>query len=546
LNAEPQALLVGFAATPEAQWPICIEPEYRFFRPAHLDGVLDRALEIYESDPRSAMSYSDRRSEERIHGQLHEQSRAKAVVEALEREAPDQVTYFAGESTPVGDYQVHPVLGIPAGALAGVPQLRTFERDRVRVARSLVHAAVELILQRASAALYDPDAGEMLGVLGATSEELGRRAATKLVGGAVWLTGNHAGELLFARLTAVSTTRYEGESGFGSVIAAAVGDQDISVDVRLRSPIALSNTRAARKLLEISDRDRVGLLTDGSEIYGLGHVEHAYDPADERIFQFRVTGDGKWLMRCGDTVLLDVEFGRPRLPRPRIDRGRFLDTATRLFRDGADADRLWQLALAAADQAHGTMLVVSETASEEAVRLSAQGIPIHEAALSPELLHQATGIDGAVLLAPDGTCHALGVILDGEASVGGDRARGARFNSAVRYLGSAAAATMIVLVSEDGMIDVLPALHPRISPATVNEAIDRYRRLTSAQRVDGELRADAYDRLRELAFYLSKAQCDLINGLEADYQARRVAGGGIAIRQRPLEPDPGLDDSYFI
>ena len=177
------------------------------------------------------------------------------------------------------------------------------------------------------------------------------------------------------------------------------------------NPSRLSETRTLRKLLEISDRDKLGLLTDGQTIFGLGHVYETYKPADERVFEFHVVGEGHWLMRHGGIALLQVEFGRPRLPTERIDKAGFVDTVSRVFVDGsADSERLWHLTLAAAEQAHGTMLVISERAADEAARLSAQATLIEPAVLSPEVLRQATGIDGAVFFDPDGTCHALGVI----------------------------------------------------------------------------------------------------------------------------------------
>jgi hypothetical protein len=191
------------------------------------------------------------------------------------------------------------------------------------------------------------------------------------------------------------------------------------------------------------------------------------------------------------------------------------------------------------------MLVISDAPGAEAERLSAQAIGINERILSPEQLKQVTSIDGAALFAPDGTCHALGVILDGVASAQGDRSRGARYNSALRYLSSARAATMIVLVSEDGMIDVLPRLRPQIARDTVDAAVDTYRRLTTADDVDGELRYDAFQRLEELAFYLSSSQCELVNSLESSYQDRQLAQGGFKISQPLFEPHPDMNDSFF-
>ena len=102
------------------------------------------------------------------------------------------------------------------------------------------------------------------------------------------------------------------------------------------------------------------------------------------------------------------------------------------------------------------MLVISESAAEEAQRLSVQGTPLVPCALTPELLRNLTPIDGAVILTPKGICHAIGTILDGRATEKGNPARGARFNSAVRYVESRSAPCLAVVVSEDGGIDLIP------------------------------------------------------------------------------------------
>jgi hypothetical protein len=547
LPVKPRALLVGFAASEEATWPLCVEPEYRFFQAEHFDGTVERARELYESHPNRQMMHSDPRMHDLYHRSLHDRCRADAIVEALQRHTPESVTYFVGHSAPVGNYEVHPVLGIPADALAATPQLTTVERDRFTIIRSLVHGCIETALRLATKALYQPDAGESFYVLGITSDELAQRAAADLVTSSVRLTGSIYGNGLYSALAAVSTTRYEGDAGFGSIIATRDGDADVAVDLRLRRAVPISETRTLRKLLEISDRDKLGLLTDGNKIFGLGHVRDGYDAAEERIFEFHVVGEGQWLMRHAGVALLQVEFGQPHLPKARIDKARFTDTVSRVFADGsADGERLWGLALAAADQAHGTMLVISQAAAEEAARLSAQATLIEPAHLSPELLRQATSIDGAVLFSPDGTCHALGVILDGTASAEGDRARGARYNSALRYLSSARPPTMTVLVSEDGMINVLPWLQPRIARATVERALETYDRLTTDEEVDGEMRADALKRLEQLRFYLTAEQCARINELESAYQQRQLELGGIMVTGSQFKPDPSMNESYFL
>ena len=52
-------------------------------------------------------------------------------------------------------------------------------------------------------------------------------------------------------------------------------------------------------------------------------------------------------------------------------------------------------------------------------------------------------------------CYSFGVILDGIACIDkGDNSRGARYNSAIKYLESNPD-SIIIIISEDGMIDVI-------------------------------------------------------------------------------------------
>ncbi len=50
------------------------------------------------------------------------------------------------------------------------------------------------------------------------------------------------------------------------------------------------------------------------------------------------------------------------------------------------------------------------------------------------------------------------MILDGLATGEGDPGRGARYNSAVRYTAASSAPCLVLIVSDDGMIDVHPEL----------------------------------------------------------------------------------------
>ena len=167
----------------------------------------------------------------------------------------------------------------------------------------------------------------------------------------------------------------------------------------------------------------------------------------------------KWELRHDDAVLMRVEYGIPGLPHPKLHRAALAAVVARVFRETPVEveKRLWRIVETAMEQPHGTTIEVSARAGEAAARLSGQATPIEAGGAGrgddPALV---SSIDGAVLLDAEGRCHAIGAILDGRAAGAGRPARGARYNSALRYVGDAGCPTLAVVVSEDGRVDVLP------------------------------------------------------------------------------------------
>ena len=122
-----------------------------------------------------------------------------------------------------------------------------------------------------------------------------------------------------------------------------------------------------------------------------------------------------------------------------------------------NVQQLLSITHTAAQARHGTMLVISEEAGEEADRLASEGTTVAPFLLTSAIVRQVSSIDGAILIDTAGRCHAIGTILDGEATQQGNPARGARFNSAVRYIANSSKAgpCVAVVVSEDGDVEVL-------------------------------------------------------------------------------------------
>jgi DNA integrity scanning protein DisA with diadenylate cyclase activity len=158
---------------------------------------------------------------------------------------------------------------------------------------------------------------------------------------------------------------------------------------------------------------------------------------------------------------MTVEHGQPSLPREPLDQQSFHEAMLRTF--GAvvaeSVGRIWKCILQATKQKHGTMIVISDHACEEAQRLQNQCTAIKPISLQPKRVALLTAIDGAVLIDCRGRCYAIGVILDGLSSDLGDPSRGARYNSAVRYIETATRnhnrKCLAIVVSVDGLVDLV-------------------------------------------------------------------------------------------
>lgn len=294
-----------------------------------------------------------------------------------------------------------------------------------------------------------------------------------------------------------------------------------------------------RKLLEITD-PTVALLADYENAYGVGVV-----PPNTPALEISVRGRATWYLTTEGKCLMKVVYGRATLPTPHLDLAQFTDTAMRTV-GSLDVERVWEIVRAVQESGHGTTVVVSKTPSEEAARLSGQAVEIEPTELAPNEIVRLAKIDGAVILGPDGRCYAFGAILDGGASGRGDPSRGSRFNSAVRYHASASPSSLLVVVSDDGMVDLIPSLRPRVARDDVEAAVKAFCDLCNNRPVDGEEFARAHDRLIALEFYLDESQCKRASEAYSNEMQRRFKENGIAITLPPLRPHPDMNESYFL
>lgn len=541
-SLEPEVLLIGFAADANQRHALCIEPERGPLTQEHLGSVLGRARLIFDEEPETKIYHSHRPLHDRRQRWLYRRARALATCEAIEATGLyGDVRAFASGSTLIGGYEVHTIVLVDAEAIDSLPCFDDEMFDRQYVGRSLQHEVITECLRRADRALYAPDPGAGLNVLDATTEEIVGAAARTFMRGCVVRSGEMLAGEPFDALCKVTSLSYERGGAAGQIVFVGPEHKSLTTVITFERAVPLHQTRSIRKLLETTDTE-VALLCDGSAVYGLGYVA---DDDSKDVFRVTVPAHATWQLNHLDLELIRVSYGLPALPRPLLDRAAFADTVERVV-GTADVDALWAIVEAATTAGHGATIVVSADAAAEAARLRDQSTLIRPTELTARDVARLIGIDGALLIDSDAVCHAVGVILDGDARGAGDPSRGSRFNSSMRYQMAAPAPAVVVVVSDDGTLDLVPLLHPRLTRRQVDEVVQRFIDVASADEVDGELFARSYAAVRAWAFYLDAAQCDAINELFEAEQDRRFGSGGLRVMQAGLEPNPGLDDSYFI
>jgi DNA integrity scanning protein DisA with diadenylate cyclase activity len=536
-----------------------VEPEIEcWIESEAFDDVLETASTIRKRYPEATLFHSHPLAQERESEALNRRAIRDAMLGVIGQHAatPLNLSFFASLPDLVEGYLVSAVLGVQTDILDGYHRLSTdvvaIHKYRTwPVSRSLIDAAIAEVLSEASDGLLRPDPGLRFGRRQA--DEIIRTAAQRLAldtafranpGG---IEGCHG---FYDACNRISALRYETAEGSGKLVLARKEHEAVKTWIAFIDEIALKDHRRSRKLLELA-RHGNALHTDSECIFGLvdGNVPNNNK---EDIFEVRFLGHHHWELCHSGHVLMTVRFGEPSLPKITNYELKLRQDLPRLFMDVKDEaiDLLVSLVRQAGQERHGTLLVISSEAAEEANRLRNQSTPIAARLLTSELLSHLTGIDGAVLVDPNGYCHAIGVILDGLATAQGNPARGARFNSALRYVEFAASRNLPVLaviVSEDGGVDFIPNLRPRIKRSLVTQAIDELEEIPRAGKIVGARHNQLYEGLRKLRFYLLGQDCARVNMAIQEIDRKLTEQDPMAVRivHEIFEPHPEMESSFY-
>jgi len=454
------------------------------------------------------------------------------------------------ETAEVGAYAVVPVLHFERSVFEQYRMLRkevSGEGHNIfPVSRGLVDAVVEVLLDDATLEFLHDEPGRALSVQFQRDPiDILRAAARQLMLRVGWVNGDVFGvHGLFETCTTIASMRHEKAASLGGLIVAPPQHPSVAPVVQFAQPFPLRSANWTRKVLELTSKD-LYLLSDTVSIYGLGQLG-TYDGSREDLYVIAFTGFHVWDLRHADRVLMRTSFGVPGLPAERFSRHQFIANAKHVFDEMTDADAevIWDTVDAAALQKKGTMVMIVRNAAEEAERLSTQATPIAAQVLTSELVGRLTGIDGALLLDPHGVCHAIGVIFDGEATNQGDPARGARYNSAIRYISTSNRRALAVVISEDGSFDVRPMLQPRVQRTAVADVVSAVRKLAEGD--DWRALPQVRERIEEFRFYFDDSDCAQLNADLATLKEKVISSLKLWVEIKPLASSEAMNTDYFL
>lgn len=551
-DLDPSVLLVGVLTEErEDRHPICISPEDGGYDAHSFSDLVELAEHLEEADFEKKLMHTHPRVQKNHESRLRRKALSNAVVKSLyySYEYENRKTYCS-LPVEVDCYQVMVAVQLRRNVLESHYSLVQTLKGRQPLITSLIDATMKVFLRECTKALAKENPGEAFREIDRDQDELIREAGDIFMASTAHRLSDFGANSLYNEINAIASMPYEGEEGIGKIILAKQPHPNVESILKLQEPATVRSIRATRKLLEMSTED-LNMISDGRVVYGFGHIFGHYNDRIEDLFIIDFIEHYTWQLLHNEHVMMQVKYGQPRLIRSRLNKAKFLTDIPRIFSNvqGANVGRLWKLVEAATEQKHGTMVVISEAAEGEAQRLKNQATLIEPIRLTSELMRSVTAIDGAVLIDPAGTCFAVGVILDGLASEKGTPTRGARYNSAIRYIETTTHACLAVVVSEDGSIDLIPDLRPQIKRSMILEKIETLQDLTSKERFSLKEFARVMNWFEEHVFYLLPEMCVRINRLRREVEKVRdeaVEPEIIRPRYSDFEPNPEMDESYFL
>lgn len=545
------AFLIGFKIENNDNRPlICFEPEKMDFLSSDLSGIEDLAEKFASIDPRRNMHYSGGMQDE-MDAKRGEKNLREAIKDKLDKsKAFTDKIHFVAHAVSKGGYKVYVILQLNKTIYSNYVFLHYVDPEEYLSRHlSFIDATINIYLEDCAYRLHLPEAGRDRGPERDYDELF--RAASKSFSYTIALAGHGGGfHNLFPACNQLSLAKYEGKENSGHLIVCRKDHPALDITIELSDPFSINEYRKLRKLLELSD-EKTGVVTNNELILGLGEIRKNYDAEKEDVFHIYFRGIHCYDIMHESQPLLLMRYGRPEQVGQAIVYKKFAEDAQRIFQGVTDKqiEQMYLLSNAAVGSGRGCMLVFVTDAQQEAKRLSNQCISIKPRKLEEEAVQVLTSIDGAIIIDLDGFTHAKGVILDGIVGLEGDASRGSRYNSALTYCEYRGwqKPTMIVVVSEDGMVDVIPKLMSQIRHSEIIQFIETLESLNSKETFNDQTYYDIMDMLNRRSFYLTEEESSHINTLNRSLaELDRKAGKTMWRVFDDFSPNPRMNDGFYI
>lgn len=254
----------------------------------------------------------------------------------------------------------------------------------------------------------------------------------------------------------ISKTREEGAWARGDLIFIEPSELD-SIQYMAKFPEterpSLVNHKHVRKLLQSVESSSRKLVSDGKRVVGIASV----GPTNNSI-SAHFKGDWGVLLLGNDPVcsFADAKYSSTNYKPNLVQLEEYLleldmpaDTRHKLFQ------LVTRMITSANHRSHGCTLVLDF--NDEPVQIAGQKLEKPLDLREPEmrgLARSLTKLDGAVHIGKDLQLHGFACLLDGESVLGENRARGARFNSALRFTAKHDN-LIVIVVSSDKPVSII-------------------------------------------------------------------------------------------
>lgn len=288
-------------------------------------------------------------------------------------------------------------------------------------------------------------------------------------------------------LHAIAGWNYENQANYGYIDFIEPMKHCDELLVKFRNPLLFSahNARTIRKYVELSNEE-LRIKSESSKGFIIGETipEDSYwsfvglgMPQLENVTSVRFEGKSSWRMLFENESIYynGSSYILKRIKKEKAD----YVLATQSFYhereivtneyDFQTVDIINSIIEMASLQSHGTMVVFSPNAREEAARLCkcGRGIAVKEIDFyelmkndndkARKIMFNLTKIDGAILFDEKGICYSIGTIVDGRAHENSNPGRGARYNSGYTYVHDCNERDIqcyCAVISEDNTIDI--------------------------------------------------------------------------------------------